>query len=87
MRSFAIFAMVLQRYVIVVGTAFAGAWLLIVGAVALSASMPGQVAPASGVWILYPLTPAPGQPWVLVAWMVGGLLGMAVQLRYGGKKR
>src|SRR5688572_2013046 len=83
----AIFAMVLQRYVIVVGTAFAGAWLLIVGAVALSASMPGRVAPASGVWILYPLTPAPGQPWVLVAWMIGGLVGMAVQLRYGGKKR
>ena len=34
----AIVAMVLQRYVIVVGTAFAGAWMIVVGAVALAAT-------------------------------------------------
>jgi hypothetical protein len=83
----AIAAMVLQRYVIVVGTAFAGAWLIVVGAVALAASIPSRGALTSGVWILYPLTPAPGQPWVLVAWMVGGLVGTATQLTFGGKKK
>ena len=83
----AIVAMVLQRYVIVVGTAFAGAWLIVVGAVALAASVPSRGALTPGVWILYPLTPAPGQPWVLVAWIVGGVIGMVTQLTYGGKKK
>ena len=83
----AIVAMVLQRYVIVVGTAFAGAWLMVVGAVALAASVPNRGAASSGVWILYPMTPAPGQPWVLVAWIVGGLFGTAIQLSFGGRKK
>jgi hypothetical protein len=83
----AIVAMVLQRYVIVVGTAFAGAWLIVVGGVALAATIPDRGALTAGVWILYPLTPAPGQPWVLVAWIVGGMIGTAVQLAFGAKRK
>jgi hypothetical protein len=83
----AIAAMVLQRYVIVVGTAFAGAWLLVVGGAALNASMQNRSALTLEVWILYPLTPAPGQPWVLAAWVVAGLIGVGVQLAYGGNKK
>jgi hypothetical protein len=85
----AIGAMVLQRYVIVVGTAFAGAWMVIVGGVVLAARAPGAgvvKAASAEVWILYPLTPAPGQPWVLVAWIAVGLIGTAVQLAFTGKK-
>jgi hypothetical protein len=82
----AIAAMVLERYVIVVGTAFAGAWLTVVGAAAVSASVQNKNALASDVWILYPLTPAPGQRWVLAAWIGVSLMGIAAQLAFGGKK-
>ncbi len=51
----ALAAMVLQRYVIVVGTALAGAWTMIVGIVnALAARGVTRGASASEVWILYP---------------------------------
>jgi len=83
----AITAMVLQRYVIVVGTAFSGAWLVVVGAAAFMAGAQNRSALTSEVWIFYPLTPAPGQPWVLAAWIVGGLIGVAVQLAFAGEKR
>jgi hypothetical protein len=79
----AIIAMVLQRYVIVVGTAIAGAWLTIVGVLALGGA--ARTAGA-GVWILYPLTPAPGQRWVLLALGVVTLVGTATQLGITGKK-
>lgn len=77
----AIGAMVLQRYVIIVGTAFGGAWTLIVGALALADDHgAARAAAAANVWILYPLSPPPGHPWVPVAWVVLGLIGTAVQL-------
>ena len=82
-------AMVLQRYVIVVGTAFSGAWLLVVGAIAASGTLgsPASRAAASDVWILYPLAPAPNQRWVLAAWALAALIGTAVQLNFPGKKK
>ena len=84
----ALTAMVLQRYVIIVGTAFGGAWTVIVGAVALLASQAVESAAAeSAVWVLYPLSPAPGQRWVPVAWVAVGILGTAVQVRVTGKRR
>src|SRR5262249_9654009 len=74
-------AMLLQRYVIIVATAFGGAWTMIVGAVAASTDRASAPA-ASGadVWILYPMTPASGRTWVPVAWVVLGLVGTGVQL-------
>ena len=84
----ALTAMVLQRYVIIVGTAFGGAWTVIVGAVALLASQAVESAAAEGaVWVLYPLSPTPGQRWVPAAWVAVGILGTAVQVRVTGKKR
>ena len=84
-------AMLLQRYIIVVSTAFAGAWTMIVGATAMA----GHLATSSAVhaaqraepWILYPLSPAPGQRWVPAVWIVLGLVGMAVQFSVTAKKR
>ena len=35
----------------------------------------------------YPLTPAPGERWVPIAWIVLSLIGMAVQLGLTGRKR
>jgi hypothetical protein len=84
----AVAAMFLQRYVIVVATAFAGAWTVIVGALAIAASRgAAHVASSGDVWILYPLTPAPGQRWVPVAWIALGVIGTGVQLAITGSKR
>lgn len=82
----AISAMVLQRYVIVVGTAFAGAWTIIDGTVALVAARAVESS-SSDVWIMYPMTPAPGQRWVPIAWVVLGIVGTIVQLGLTGRKR
>jgi uncharacterized protein DUF4203 len=84
----AIGAMLLQRYVIVVATAFGGAWTMIVGGLAVAGDRGAARAAAAGdVWILYPLTPAPGQRWVPIAWIALGLIGLGVQLGITGRKR
>ena len=81
-------AMFLQRYVIIVATAFGGAWTVIVGGLAISGdSSAARAASAGDVWVLYPTTPAPGQKWLPVAWIVLGLIGTGVQLGITGKKK
>jgi hypothetical protein len=81
----------LQRYVIIIGTAFGGAWTLIVGGMALAGQRGAETAARAAVerpdvWVLYPMNPAPGQTWVLAAWIVLGLIGVFVQMRYTAKK-
>lgn len=84
-------AMILQRYVIVVSTAFAGAWTILVGGIAIAGDLANRstvhAAPSGDPWILYPLGPAPGQRWVPVAWVILGVIGTAVQLGITAKKR
>ena len=84
----AIAATYLQRYFIIVGTAFGGAWTMIVGAMALVGNGTALKAAASGnVWVAYPLNPAPGQQWVVYVWIVLGVIGAAVQMGItGGEK-
>lgn len=75
----------LQRYVTIVGTAFAGAWALIVGALALSGDKAKLAAAAAGdVWVPYPMQPAPGEAWVPWAWIALGLVGVFLQLKVTG---
>jgi Domain of unknown function (DUF4203) len=76
----AIGAMMLQRYVIIVGTAFGGAWTMVVGATNVMA-MRGLVqgASATEVWILYPTT-LPAERWAPAAWIALGLMGLAAQM-------
>jgi len=84
----AVGAMLLQRYVIVVATAFGGAWTMIVGGLAAAGDRgAARAASAGDVWILYPLSPAPGQRWVPVAWIVLGLIGTGVQLGITGRRK
>jgi len=79
-------AMLLQRYVIIITTAFGGAWTLLVGLLAMTGDRGATRAAVSGdVWILYPTT-APGQRWIPIVWFVLGLIGTAVQLGITGKK-
>jgi Domain of unknown function (DUF4203) len=76
----AIASMYLQRYFIIVFTAFGGAWTMIVGAMALVGNRAALRAAATGdVWVAYPLDPAPGQQWVVVVWIVLSIIGAAVQ--------
>ncbi len=87
----AVGAMFVQKYVIVVGTAFAGAWTILLSASSwLAKADPGLARGASDteVWIFYPTT-APGPRWMPIAWIGLGLLGTAVQLSMtsGRKKR
>jgi hypothetical protein len=91
----AVGAMILQRYVIIVATAFGGAWTLIVGGLALSGDSVGggrtaatnAASAGSGVWILYPTSAALSRQWLVVAWIGLGLIGTLVQLGITGRKR
>jgi Domain of unknown function (DUF4203) len=84
----AVGATYLQRYFIIVGTAFGGGWTMIVGAMALVGDRTALKAATSGdVWVAYPLNPAPGQRWVIVVWLILSFLGAAVQVGItGGEK-
>jgi hypothetical protein len=81
-------SMYLQRYFIIVGTAFGGAWTMLVGAMAVVGDRAAMAAAAANnVWVAYPLDPAPGQRWLPIAWLVLGAIGAWVQLGYtGGEK-
>jgi Domain of unknown function (DUF4203) len=81
----AVASMYLQRYVIIISTAFGGAWTIIVGSMALLGDRAARAALATNdVWVLYPLDPAPGRRWVPIAWIVLSLIGTGVQLGWTG---
>jgi hypothetical protein len=82
----ALAALALQRYVIVVSTAFGGAQTAIVGGAALLGSRTADVAVRS-VYRVYPLDPLPATSWDLVAWLVLGTLGVIVQLAVTARGR
>jgi hypothetical protein len=81
----AIGAWLSQRYVVITGTAFGGAWTTVGGVAALLASR--RPATADAVWLAYPLQPAPGHRWVLVAWLALGVIGLIFQMRGKGAKK
>jgi hypothetical protein len=75
-------AMALQRYVIIIATAFSGAWTMVWAAMNYQPGTTGRRAP---VWMVYPLDLSPGRRWMLLAWAVLGLLGVFIQLRFTGR--
>ena len=84
----AVVATWLQRYVIILATAFTGAWTMLVGGLALMGdSGPLRAAAAGDVWVAYPLNPAPGMRWVPWAWFALGAFGALVQMRWTGGER
>jgi hypothetical protein len=76
----ALAALALQRYVIIIATAFGGAQTVVVGAAALMGSRAAAEAAARTVYSVYPLNPMPETTLDLVAMLVLGLVGMLVQL-------
>jgi hypothetical protein len=76
----AVAAASLQRWVIIVATAFGGAWTAIIGASALLGNRAAKVAAAtSDVWVFYPFNLEPGRRWLLLVWLVVSVIGIAVQ--------
>lgn len=84
----AVVAMALQRYVIIISTACSGAWTMLIGGLAIAGNRTAERAAAGGnVWILYPFSPAYGQRWVSIAWILLSIVGIAVQTGMTGKKK
>ena len=84
----AVVATWLQRYVIIIGTAFAGAWTMLVGALAfMGDGGPLKAAAEGNPWVVYPLNPAPGLQWLPWAWFLIGAFGTLVQMRWTGGER
>lgn len=82
----AVGALFVQRYVIVVGTAFGGAWTIVLAIInALPRSGLTRGSSATDVWILYP-TSTPTR-WAPMAWLVLGVMGVLVQLSARGRGR
>ena len=75
-------AFAFQRYMIIIGTAFGGAWTVVVAGLALMGDRAAAKVAADGanVWSLSSVSPTPGRPGILIAWLVLGLLGVVVQV-------
>jgi hypothetical protein len=76
----ALVTMVLQRYVLIAGTAFAGAWAAVAGALALMGHQGGVGAAVNRFWIPVPFGAAADERWISVSWMALAILGLVVQL-------
>ena len=86
--SGALAALALQRYVIIVSTAFGGAWTAIVGIMALAGDrVAASAAVRNDVWLAYPLSPAPGQRWVVFVWLALGMAGVITQMTVTAKNK
>ena len=86
--SGALGALALQRYVIIGATAFGGAWTMIVGIMALvGGGATAEAATKNGVWLAYPLDPAPGQTWIIIVWIALGFAGVIAQMTITSRAR
>jgi hypothetical protein len=87
----ALTALSVMRFVVVFGTAIAGAWTLIVGGLALMGDRAALHAASAGdVWILYPLDPLPSRWWHTALWVGLSVAGVVVQLattKAGGTRK
>ena len=82
----AIGALSVQRHVIIVATAFAGAQTAIVGAAEFMGGRNLEAASRQMVHV-YPLDPLPNTRLDLIAFVVVGLAGLAIQLRTTSSKK
>jgi hypothetical protein len=84
----ALAALALQRYVIIVATAFGGAQTALIGAAALMGHEAAAEAATRAVYRVYPLDPMPTTSWDAIASLALGFVGLLVQLAYTarGKK-
>lgn len=79
-------AMALQRYVIIVATAFGGAWAMVWG-VATFMNLGSVAGRRPSVWLVYPFDLSAGRLWMVVGWLAIGLVGLFIQVRYTGRMK
>jgi hypothetical protein len=80
-------ALALQRYVIIVATAFGGAQTTVVGAAAILGNRAAAESAARTVYSVYPLDPMPGTSMDAGASLILGIAGVLVQLFVTAKGR
>jgi|ERR1043165_9356976 hypothetical protein len=83
----AVGAILLQRYVIIVSTAFGGSWMILIASLAASGDRRAQAAINSHNWVLSPFATATIAAWIPVAWIALGLLGTTVQLGVTARRK
>lgn len=82
----AVVALNVQRWVVIFGTALAGAWTALVGGMALFGDGAAlKAASAPNVWVVYPTNLMPGGWWVTLAWFVLAMAGAGVQMSTSSK--
>ena len=81
----ALAALALQRYVIIIATAFGGAQTALVGAAALMGDAGAAQAATRAVYRVYPLDPMPNTSWDATAALILGIAGVIVQLTITAK--
>lgn len=79
-------ALSVSRHVVIIGTALAGSWTLIVGALALGGERFNvlSVTP-DNIWVVYAMGPWPSNWWVTGSWIGLALIGAVVQTTTTGK--
>ena len=81
----ALAALALQRYVIIIATAFGGAQTALVGAAALLGDPGAAQAATRAVYRVYPLDPLPNTYWDATLSVALGIAGLLVQLMVTAK--
>jgi len=79
-------AMIVQRFIIVAGTAFIGAWTVVLAAATwFPRTGLARGSSKTEAWIFYPTSTTAS--WMPFAWITLALVGTAVQLSTAGKRR
>ena len=79
-------ALKVARYVVVIGTALAGSWTLIVGGLALAGDrVGGMTITPENIWVVYAVGPLPGNWYVIGGWVLLAMAGAAAQLAITSK--
>jgi hypothetical protein len=79
-------ALSVSRYVVIIGTALAGSWTLIVGGLALGGERFGMLSVTpDNIWVVYASGPWPGSWAVTGSWIALAIIGAVVQTMTTGK--
>ena len=82
----ALAALVVRRYVIIIGTSLGGSWAALVGGLALAGHSAAAAVTSGDVRQMYPLAPVDTQMGFAVAWFVLAAVTLVVQFRSRHKR-
>jgi hypothetical protein len=78
----AVIALQIQRWVVAFGTAVAGSWTFLVGAMALTGNPKALLAAsAPNIHVVYPIDLMPPNWWLMLTWIGLAVIGFVVQLK------